>query len=83
MTDYELSEIVSALRPGAEFVIRDNDISQIEWHSEGVAEVTQAEIDAEVMRLAKASADRKAAALAKLDALGLTTDDLAALGLGS
>ena len=83
-----LVEAIFRLKPGAEFVILDNDYSQIEWHQlEGKAP-TQSEIDAAIEQIkadelaagAKAEAD-KAAAQAKLAALGLTPDDLKALGL--
>ena len=42
---------------------------------------TQAEQDAKAAELAAAEAATKAPALAKLEALGLTADDLKALGL--
>lgn len=88
-TDSQL--LVAAIRlikPDSEFVIRDNDYSTIEWHIlEGEAP-TQAEIDEAIEQVkaddAKAELDKaakKAAAEAKLAALGLTPDDLAALGL--
>jgi len=87
MKDY-LVEAIFKLRPNSEFVIHDNDYSTIKWDVlEGTAP-TQAQIDAEIENIkaqeivqeqnAKAS---KAAAEAKLLTLGLTADDLAALGL--
>jgi hypothetical protein len=85
--DY-LVEAIYKLRPSAEFVILDNDYSKIEWHQlEGKAP-TQLQIDAAIEQIkadelaaqAKAEAD-KAAAQAKLEKLGLTADDLKALGL--
>ena len=85
--DY-LVEAIFRLRPYAEFVMLDNDYSKIKWDNlEGVAP-TQAEIDSAIEQIkadelaaeAKAEAD-KAAAQAKLEKLGLTADDLKALGL--
>ena len=83
-----LSFAVQSLRPGAEFVMVENDVEGIIWHTEGVEPLTQAEVDAEMARLEQAAADKAAAdaaardtALAKLAALGLTVDDLTALGL--
>jgi glycine cleavage system aminomethyltransferase T len=88
MTKDYLVEAIFKLRPNAEFVILDNDYAKIEWHQlEGNAP-TQAEIDSAIEQIkaddfaakAKAEAD-KAAAQAKLEKLGLTADDLKALGL--
>jgi len=85
-----LGKAIKVLRPTAEFSISDNDYSTIKWDKlEGDAP-TQSEIDAAIKQVeadeiateAKAEAD-KAAAQAKLAALGLTTDDLKALGLGN
>ena len=83
-----LVEAIRLLKPDSEFVIRDNDYSTIEWHIlEGEAP-SQAEID-EAIEQVKADdaqveldkAAKKAAAEAKLVALGLDLDDLRALGL--
>jgi hypothetical protein len=76
------------IRPNSEFVIVGEDYENIEWHKLKDSEPTMAELlvaveqvkankEAEV--LAKEQA--KAAAEAKLEALGLTADDLKALGL--
>ena len=79
---------VASLRPDAEFVLRGGEVEVIEWITPGVAPITQAEVDAEMARLeaeaeanAQARTTARAAALAKLAALGLTVDDLSALGL--
>lgn len=85
--DY-LVEAIFKLRPNAEFVILENDYAKIEWHQLEGAAPTQAEIDSAIEQIkaddlaaeAKAEAD-KAAAQAKLEKLGLTADDLKALGL--
>ena len=74
------------IRPGAEYLIRD---VSIEWLDTKQTEPTQAEIEtgwiAYQEAQTQAEADKavaKAAAEAKLAALGLTADDLKALGLG-
>jgi hypothetical protein len=86
----ELSLAIKKLRPTAEFSYSDDDYSTIQWDVlEGKAP-TQSEIDAAIEEIkadelaaeAKAAAD-KVAAQAKLAALGLTADDLKALGLGN
>ena len=83
-----LVKAINKLRPTAEFSFTDNDYSTIKWDILDGEAPTQAEIDAaiEVVKADEAQAEidkvaKKAAAEAKLAALGLTTDDLKALGL--
>jgi len=83
-----LVKAIRSLKPTAEFVFTDEDYTTIEWHVlEGTAP-KQAEIDAQIEQIKAdeiaAEADKlaaKATAEAKLAALGLTADDLKALGL--
>ena len=84
----DLSKAIFKLRPSAEFSYTDENYSTIQWIKlEGQAP-TKAEIDAAIEQInaeeanaeAKAETD-KTAAQAKLAALGLTADDLKALGL--
>lgn len=85
--DY-LFKAIKKLKPTAEFSFSDNDYSTIKWDLlEGDAP-SQAEIDVAIKEIkaqeAQAELDKaakKAAAEAKLAALGLDTDDLKALGL--
>ena len=83
-----LSKAIQKLKPNSEYVIQSNDYSTIKWVVLKGDAPTQAEIDAAIEQVkadelaaeAKAEAD-KATATAKLAALGLTADDLKALGL--
>jgi len=83
-----LSKAIRKLKPNSEFSFIADDYSTIKWDIlEGEAP-TQAEIDAAIEQVkadeAQAEIDRaakKAEAEAKLAALGLTADDLKALGL--
>jgi hypothetical protein len=83
-----LSRAIGNLKPNSEFVITDNDYSTIEWHKLDGDAPTEKEIEAAIKEIKakdiaeakKAEAD-KAAAQSKLAALGLTADDLKALGL--
>lgn len=83
-----LTKAIRKLKPTAEFSFSDEDYSTIEWVVlEGDAP-SQAEIDNAVEQVkadeAQAIIDQanaKAAAQAKLAALGLTVEDLQALGL--
>jgi len=77
---------IQSLRPNTEFVMTDDDPQTIIWHTEGVTTPTLEEIDAEITRLEEveaatiaAKAAAKATALSKLQALGLTGEEVAAL----
>jgi hypothetical protein len=79
-------QAVASLRPNTEWSMSGDDVEGIIWHTEGVEPLTSAEVQAEVKRLEKAAAqavaDReaaKASALAKLQALGLTTEEAQAI----
>ena len=88
MLEIYLTKAIKLLRPTAEFSFQNEDYSTIKWDIlEGDAP-TQEEIDAAIEQVkadeAQAELDKaakKTAAEAKLAALGLTTDDLKALGL--
>lgn len=81
-----VQQAVMSLRPNTEWSMNGDDVEGITWHTEGVEPLTSAEVQAEVKRLEKAAAqavaDReaaKASALAKLKALGLTTEEAQAI----
>ena len=87
MIHTDIVKALENLKPGAEWTLAGDDYADLVWLSAGSAP-TLAEIQAEIALLPqkeKAKADKaiadKAAAQAKLEALGLTVDDLAALGL--
>lgn len=82
----DAAQAVASLRPNIEWTMNGDDVEGIIWHTEGVEPLTTAEVQAEVKRLEKAAAqavaDReaaKASALAKLEALGLTTEEAQAI----
>jgi hypothetical protein len=77
---------IQALRPGIGFTMINNDLSEIVWDVEGTATPTEAEVTAKIAELEAADAQEvidkaaaKASAEAKLAALGLTTEEVAAL----
>jgi hypothetical protein len=89
MNEVTVGMAVISLRPGAEWTMSDDDVENITWHTEGVEPLTQAEVDAEVARLEQAAIDEAAAKQAaresgeaKLLALGLTVDEVAAMTHG-
>ena len=88
MRDLSLVKAIQKLRPNAEFSFTNDDYSTIKWDVLDGDAPTQAEIDeaieqvkAEEAQTEATKAQAKAAAEGKLAALGLTTDDLRALGL--
>ena len=64
----DVATAISKLRPNAQFVMIDQDIDNIIWHTEGVEPLTSAEVQAEVQRLEQAAADKEAADAAARDA---------------
>jgi hypothetical protein len=83
-----LVKAIKKLKPTAEFSFTDNDYSTIKWVVLDGEAPTQKEIDAAIKQVKadeitdlEAKAQAKATAEGKLAALGLTTDDLRALGL--
>ena len=81
-----IADALQSLRPGAEFTFNDDDLSTITWHTQGVTTPTQEEVNNEIKRLEEeaaqavtAKADAKASAQAKLAAIGLTPEEIAAV----
>jgi hypothetical protein len=77
-----LIKAIQSLRPGVEFTINNSDISTIKWNTEGTTTPTQAEVDAKIVELQAEDALIEAAkesGKAKLAALGLTAEEIAAL----
>ena len=81
-------EVLQLLCPNVEYTIWGDDYDSIEWYGKSPA-ISKAEFEAgfdkveEAKKQAEAeAAAKKTAAEAKLAALGLTADDLKALGLG-
>jgi hypothetical protein len=80
-------DVLTFLKPNGGWVIAGDDFDSIRW-DEGASKITKAEFEAgfaqfdawQVQQQAKAI-EAKNKAQAKLEALGLTTDDLKALGL--
>ena len=80
-------QAIMLLRPDAEWTMSGGDVQNIIWHTEGVAPVTLDEIEAEKARAEaekQAVIDARQSAISKLEALGLTVDEVqAAFGLGA
>jgi len=78
-----LTKAINKLKPTAEFSFNNDDYSTVNWDVlEGNAP-TQNEIDIAIQQIKADELAAKTAAEAKLAALGLTADDLKALGLGN
>jgi hypothetical protein len=79
MDDKYLIKALQSLRAGSEFTLSDGDYSTIEWHVlEGTAP-TQAQIDAEIVKIkAKEDSDKATKAIDKaalLERLGITAEE--------
>lgn len=77
-----LTRVLQALRPGVEFTYNNDDLSTVKWNVEGTTTPTQAEIDAktaEILAADQAKIEARRSALTKLEALGLTAEEIAAL----
>lgn len=88
MHELDLVTAIQFLRPKAQFSFQNADYSTIKWDFLDGDAPSQSEIDAAIEQIkadkAQAQLDKeakKAAAEAKLVALGLDADDLKALGL--
>lgn len=84
----KISEALQIIRPNAEWVLRGHSIEGLEWLDNKQNEPTKDEIEQAIEKIKidkdgqdAAQAAKKAVAEAKLAALGLTVDDLKALGL--
>jgi hypothetical protein len=72
---------IQKLRPNAEVTIIDNDYENAIWHNLEGDVPSKAELDQALLDIENEKVTARAAAEAKLGALGLTADDLKALGL--
>jgi len=77
---------VMSLRPGVEWSMNGEDVENIIWHTPNVQPLTEAEVQAEMIRLEQAQEAEAQAKQAKLDsakaklaALGLDEEEVAAI----
>lgn len=87
-SEIDLSKCLVYAYPEIEWAIDDNNFESLQWFSDtpkpSLAELQAAwpHVVADEQEKEQAKKDAKAAAEAKLAALGLSVDDLKALGLG-
>ena len=81
-----LTKALMSLRPNKEFSWSNDDLSTLVWHSPETTTPTLDELNAEVARLEALKVQEKtnkeaaqASALAKLEALGLSGEEIAAI----
>jgi hypothetical protein len=81
-----MTQALLSLRPNKEFSWSNDDLSTLVWHSLGTTTPTLDELNAEVARLEALQiqeninrAAAKASAQAKLSALGLSSEEIAAI----
>ena len=89
MTHAEITQALANLCPGKEWTLSGENYADLVWLSEGKAPTLE-ELVTEITLLPTKKTEKEAevlaaktAAEAKLAVLGLTTDDLKALGLGT
>jgi hypothetical protein len=89
VTNTEIGQALLNLCPGKEWTLSGDNYADLVWLSDGTAPTLE-EVVTEIALLPTKKAEKeaqilatKASAEAKLAALGLTTDDLKALGLGN
>ena len=77
-------DAIHSLRPDTEWVMSGDDVEGITWHTPDVVPLTQAEVDAEVLRLeaeeivqSAATQAATAAAIAHAKSLGFTDEMVA------
>jgi len=76
-----IAKAIKKLKPTAEFSFNNDDYATVHWDVlEGDAP-SKSEIDSAIKQIKADELTQKQAAEAKFAALGLTTDDLKALGL--
>jgi hypothetical protein len=79
-------EAILSLRPNAEWHMIGNDVSKIVWETPDVEPLTEAEVNAEMVRLesvavsaAEAVVSARTSAMSKLAALGLSEAEVLAI----
>jgi hypothetical protein len=79
-------DAIRLIHPEADFSMTNDDISTIAWRTEGITTPTQEEINAKIKQVedeeaakVTAKAAAKESAQAKLTALGLSSEEIAAL----
>jgi hypothetical protein len=79
-------DAIRLMYPDAAFSMTDDDISTVAWRTEGITTPTQEEIDAKIQQVEAEAEAREAAkaaakesAQAKLTALGLSDEEIAAI----
>jgi hypothetical protein len=84
----KLAEAINLYNPNAQWTLLGDDYETLDWHSVDIAKPTKAELEDLLLEVeavkAQQEADKataKASAEAKLATLGLTADDLKALGI--
>ena len=82
----EYGDAILSLRPGAQWVIEDRDLSKLTWISEDIERPSDLEIEEELKRLQllreleqEAAIAAKESALSKLKKLGLSQEEIIAL----
>jgi hypothetical protein len=78
MTNAEITQAILNINPKAEFILRGEDLTGLEWLGKDKAP-TEAEIIAEIKLLPQRAVEKIAVKAAVLDRLGITAEEAAIL----
>lgn len=81
----KINEVIEMLRPNAEYTISNGDFTTLQFFDDNTLTIDEfndgiSKYDALIAKEQQDTINKRDAALTKLAALGLNTDDLAALG---
>lgn len=77
----QITKAITNIRPNSHFTQRGTDYLGLEWHDDIDTKPSESEWLSAIEQLNTVEFEKRSAAEAKLAALGLTAEDLKALGL--
>jgi hypothetical protein len=69
------ADAVNNLRPNTEWIMKDDDVDNIIWHTEGVEPISSKELQDEIARLKNIEAQKPVLKAALLERLGISEDE--------
>ena len=69
------ADAVNNLRPNTEWIMKDDDVDNIIWHTEGVEPISSKELQDEIARLKNIEAQKPVLKAALLQRLGISEDE--------
>jgi hypothetical protein len=69
------ADAVNSLRPNTEWIMKDDDVDNIVWHTEGVKPISSKELQDEMARLEALEAQKPVLKAQLLNRLGITAEE--------